>query len=144
MKRYGRFQPEAGNARKSRAFKGPKALHPPSVAAHALLSLPLALLFAAGSAIQGPVASGDEPSAAENAPFPVMNAAGQFGAQFPVGGENGGFEIATDQSIGDGLRTDAALPVVQQEAVSSVIVCAQAAYELFHAADLSSGHAPIL
>ena len=140
-KRYGRSRTRAGNAWKQWGFREPKALQLSPVAAHPVAGLSPALLLSAGAAVHGPVAFGEEAPAAEGTPFPAVSAAQDLRAQLPVSGEDGGAEVFADQCGGNELRTGSGVAVVQRQAVSSVIVGAQAADGLSGPPELAVVHA---
>ena len=60
--------------------------------------------------------------------------------QFHIGGQDGSFEIAAHQGIGDGLGANTDVPIIQQEAVPAVMVGSQAADELLGPAGLFIVH----
>ena len=100
------------------------------MAAHPVAGLSPPLLLGAGAAVQGPVAFGEEAPAADGTPLPAVDAAHDLRAQLPVGGEDGGAEVFADQGGRNELGTGAGAAVVQGQAVSPVIIGAQAADEL--------------
>ena len=73
-----------------------------------------------------------------------------FFVQLYIGGQNSSFKIAAYQGVGDGLWAHAEVPIVQQEAVTAVMVGAQAADKFFdpaglfliHAGQVSHGRTP--
>ena len=117
-----------------------KALQPVPVAAHSVTGLAPPLLQGAGGAVYGPVASGDKPPAAEGTPLPLVSAH-DLGKQIPVIREDGGAEVFADQCVRNHLRARAEVPIIQREAVATVIVGTQTANQPLGAAKLPVIHA---
>ena len=67
---------------------------------------------------------GKWPSTLPAAPLSDSGRWEQRGPQASVQGKDGGAEPFADQGVGDALRTDAFLAVVQEQAVSAIIVAA--------------------
>lgn len=99
------------------------------------------LLLGTVVTVNSPVAPGYKLSAAENTPFPVVDTAHDLGAQFPVIREHGGLEVAAHQRIGYSLRTNAAISIIQQEAVAPVIIGTQSANQRSDLPGLGAVHA---
>ena len=81
--------------------------------------------FGAGWAVFGPVGFWDVPATAQDALF-SFPAVEQGGAQAFVQRQHSRPKPAADQRIGNALRADTFLPIVQQKAVSIVVVAALA------------------
>jgi len=93
------------------------------VAAHPLTGLAAFFLLGALRAVFGPVGFWDVPATAQDALF-SFPAVEQGGAQAFVQRQHSRPKPAADQRIGNALRADTFLPIVQQKAVPAVIVAA--------------------
>ena len=93
------------------------------MAAHPLTGLAAFFLLGALRAVFGPVGFWDVPAAAQDALF-SFPAVEQGGAQAFVQGQHRRPKPAADQRVGNALRADTFLPIVQQKAVAAVIVAA--------------------
>lgn len=93
------------------------------MAAHPLTGLAAFFLLGALRAVFGPVGFWDVPATAQDALF-SFPAVEQGGAQAFVQRQHSRPKPAADQRIGNALRADTFLPIVQQKAVPAVIVAA--------------------
>ena len=111
-------------------FPAPKALHLPPVAAHPFTGfLPL---FKGGTpgTVQGPVASGLEGLATGPASFQIIGSLADGRAQLRIRRQDCLLKIPAEKGVRNALHTDASLAFIQGQAVSLVIVGAQAADQL--------------
>ena len=128
----------ARKALKNQGRLGPKALHTSPMSAHPFTGLSPPLLLGAIRAVFGPVRLGDVPAAAQDAFLHVLPME-QGGAQAFVQGQHRRPKPAADQRVGNALRADTFLPIVQQEAVA-VLVVAAAMYQSPDSPILRIGH----
>ena len=125
-------------------FPAPKALHLPPVAAHPFTGfLPLFKGGAAGT-VQSPVASGLEGLAAGAAAFQLTGSLADGRAQLRIRRQDRLLKIPAEKGVGNALHTDASLAFIQGQAVSLVIVGAQAADQLSGAPKLALRHAGLI
>ena len=102
----------AWKALKNQGRLGPKALHTSPMSAHSVTGLSPPLLFGTIRAVFGSVRLGDVPAAAQDAFLHVLPVE-QGGAQTFIQRQHSGPEPVADQRIGNSLRADTFLPIVQ-------------------------------
>lgn len=125
-------------------FPAPKALHLSPVAAHPFTGfLPL---FKGGTAgtVQGPVASGQEGLAAGPAAFQLIGSLADGRAQLRIRRQDCLLKIPAEKGVRNALHTDTSLAFIQGQAVSLVIVGAQAADQLSGVSKLALRHAGLI
>lgn len=93
------------------------------MSAHSLTGLSPPLLFGAIRAVFGPVGLGDVPAAAQDAFLHVLPVE-QGGAQTFIQRQDSGPEPAADQRVGNRLRADTFLPIIQQQTIPLVVITA--------------------
>ena len=134
----------AGNALKYLGFPAPKALHLPPVAAHPFTGfLPL---FKGGTpgTVQGPVAFGLEGLATGPAAFQLIGSLADGRAQLRIRRQDCLLKIPAEKGVRNALHTDTSLAFIQGQAVSLVIVGAQAADQLSGVSKLALRHAGLI
>ena len=134
----------AGNALKYLGFPAPKALHLPPVAAYPITGFLSLFKGGATGTVQGPVASGLEGLAAGAAAFQFISSQADGSAQLRVRRQDRLLKIPAEKGVRNALHADASLAFIQGQAVSLVIVGAQAADQLSGAPKLPLRHAGLI
>ena len=106
-----------------KSFFGPKALHISPMAAYPVTGLSPPLLLGTLRAVFRPVGIGEKVSATDGTGLHAVTVQ-QGSAQASIQGKDGGVEPLTDQRVGDALRADTFLAIVQEQTVPAVIITA--------------------